>query len=70
MSGNRTIIFLGLLWFFGARIEHEVEGAFVNIVVGPFIKQTECEEYRVKALEMIKLTGGSITPKCISKEEL
>ncbi len=69
MSGYRTIFVLSLLWFFGARIPHEVEGAFVNIVIGPFSSKQECEKYRSQAAEMIKMADGVIT-QCVSKEEI
>lgn len=69
MSGYRTIAFIGLLWFFGARLEHEVEGAFVSVVIGPFTTRAECEKYRLQAADLVKLADGTLT-KCISKGEI
>ena len=66
MSGYRTIMLL--LWFFGARMAHEVPGVFIRVVIGGFTTKAECEQYRRQAVEMLKSAGGEITPQCISKE--
>lgn len=68
MSGYRTAMLL--LWFFGARMAHEVPGVFLNIVVGGFSTAAECEQYRKQVVEMLKNIGGEITERCVSREEV
>ena len=69
MSGNWMIKIIALLWFFGARIPHDLPEVFISVVVGPFTSAVECEKYRGQVVEFVKLTGGVVS-KCVSKEEL
>jgi len=44
MSGYRTLFLLG--WFFAAQVEHNVEGALIKAIIGPFSTEVECNFHR------------------------
>ena len=72
MFGNRTIILLLLIWYFAARVDHELSGVDIRVIVGPFPSAAICEKYRLETITgfLESRMTFDITPSCIQKEAI
>lgn len=53
-------------WFFMFQVPHDVPGAVMSVLVGPFDSEQICEDQRSDMAEMFAAVGipAQIAPKC------
>jgi len=71
LSGYRTIIIsLLLAWYFGTRVEHIYEGAFIKAMIGPFDTEIECKFHRSAVIDAFdELSLKYVITKCEQPKE-